>query len=1121
MKKKSRIRGLMPPIWNKKWFKIMRLTFLFIFVSLMQVSASLYSQSTKLSLNFQNARVVDILEAIEKQSEFRFAYSAKYIDMNRKVNVEVKGKSIEQTLSILFEGAGVTYSINDRHIMLFRADMEPNSTQQQQSKSVSGKVTDSSGATVPGVSVVLKGTTNGTITDINGNYSLSNVPENATLQFSFIGMKSQEVFVGNKTNLSIVLEVETFGVDEVVVTALGIKREEKALGYSVQKVSGEYLSAVKGVNVATSLTGKIAGLSINNSSEISESPEILLRGENPLIVIDGVAYGNITMHDVSAEDIESIDVLKGATASALYGVRGRAGAIMITTKNGEEGKLTVNVSNNTMFSAGYLTLPEAQHSYSAGNAGVLEYNSGNVWGDYMDGHVINQYDPVTKEMKEMPLLPRGKDNITNFFRSSMMTNTNINVAQSGKLGGFRVSGTQIHEISQYPNTKQDKYFLTSSGYIDYGKFHLNASLSYKKEHSPNMPRVNYGNGNILYNMLIWGGTEINIREFQDYWKTKDKKQNWAYDAWYDNPYFLMNERLNKRDKDLFNTNITMSYDIKKNITAIFRTGYDTYNTTEDYRQSIGSSGALRGYYKFSEYSGSSFNNDFILKGDFKWNDFQVDAIAGLSSYWYQDISFSANTRGGISVPGFYSLNASVERPDVSKSIREKALYGAYGKVGLSWKSGIYVDITGRNDWSSTLPSSSRSYFYPSVSTSFIPTAFYNPFEEVLDLWKIRSSWTVAKKDLDVFETNRSYGITTDVWDGLSQAQYPVSLRDLDVKSEGESSFELGTNFRLFDNRLVFDYAYFTRLRYDRLITTPISQASGSQSIVINTDEQLRQKGMEFTLSGTPVKNKNFSWNTTLNVSFWHWNYDQMDAKYSSNDPRIKEGARVDQLFMTDWMTTPDGQMIYNGGLPVKDNFQTVMGNSDPNYILGFTNGFIYKNFTLRVGMDGRIGGLMYSWTEQAMWNSGSHPDSDNQWRYDEVVNGLNNYVAEGVKVISGEATYDPYGKLISDTREYALNDVAVSYQSFTGVYNENPWDHRARQNIKDASFVKLREIGLNYNIPKSLVEKLHMQKATIGIVGQNLWMWTKEFKYSDPDRGRENLNSPTSRYLGFNIDITL
>lgn len=662
-------------------------------------------------------------------------------------------------LEELFEDTNVTYKVLDNSIILSVTDSNPAKgikEKLQSYRKVTGVITDPQGEPIIGANVVVKGTTLGTITGLDGDFSLE-VPDRAVLLISFIGYVQKEVTINKSSVYRVKLQEDTQKLDEVIVTALGIKREEKALGYSVQKVGSEELTAVKGTDVATSLTGKIAGLSINNSSEISEAPELQLRGENPLIVVDGVAYGNFTLSDISADDIESIDVLKGATASALYGVRGRAGAVMITTKRGKSGELTVNVSNNTMFQAGYLRLPEVQSSYSTGNYGRMEYNSGYVWGDYMDGREVEQYDPETMTMRVMPLVSKGRDNVKNFMRPGLVTNTNVNVSQSGELGGFRVSATQVHQNGQYPNSSLDKYIVNMSGNITYKKFKLDAGMSYKKMKSPNMPVVDYGGGNILYNMLIWGGTEYDIRDFKNYWKVPDQQQNWGFSAWYDNPYFLMNERIDSRDNNLFNANATLSYDIMKNLKVTLRSGFDNYDNGTEKRRSVGDSGEKRGYYEYRKKGGSSFNNDLIVNGDFTWKYFTVDAIVGLSSFWYKQDDLDSWTRGGLSVPGFYSLNASVERPGTSKEIKEKALYSIYGKVGLSWKSAIYVDLTARNDWSSTLPSDSRSYFYPSVSGSFIPTAFYNPLEEVLDFWKVRASWTVAKK---IYLSMRSIGCLT-------------------------------------------------------------------------------------------------------------------------------------------------------------------------------------------------------------------------------------------------------------------------------------------------------------------------------------------------------------------------
>lgn len=992
---------------------------------------------------------------------------------------------------------------------------------QQSVKKISGVITDQNGEPIIGVNVVVKGTTNGTITGLDGDFVLE-VPEKSTLVVSYIGYVQKEIAINSNSTYNIKLMEDTQKLDEVVVTALGIKREEKALGYSVQKVGGEELTAVKTTDVASSLTGKVAGLQINNSSELSEAPELKLRGENPLLVIDGVAYGNMSLSDISADDIESIDVLKGATASALYGVRGRAGAIMVTTKkSGKPGSLTVNVSNSTMFSAGFLRMPEAQASYSTGNYGRMEYSSGYVWGDYMDGHEVEQWDPISMEYKVMPLISKGKDNIKNFIRPTLVTNTNINISQSGELGGFRVSATQVHQNGQYPNSSLDKYIINAGGNITYNKFKLDASMSYKKDYAPNMPKADYGGGNIFYNMLIWGGTEYDIRDFKNYWKVKDQQQNWGFSAWYDNPWYIMNECIDERDNNKFTASANLNYEIMKNLNVTLRSGFDNYSQDNNRRRPVGDSGYKRGYYYHSDKLGSSFNNDLIVNGNWTWKDFGIDAIAGLSSYWYKDTFMSGETRGGLSVPGFYSLNASVERPSVDKWIKEKALYSVYGKIGLSWKNGVYVDVTGRNDWSSTLPSDSRSYFYPSVSTSIIPTSFYNPFESFLDFWKLRGSWTVAKKDLDVYEINNIFDVKTDVWNGLSTASYPTKLRDPNVKPETETSWEFGTDFRFFNNRLSIDYTYFTRLRSDRLIEAKISEASGAKLIITNTGEELKQKGMEWTISGKPIVNKNFEWNSSFNISYWHWYYNKLDPTYSSKDPRIGVGERYDKYFFTDWERDNNGNIVHQAGLPVKNKHESILGYKDPKCLLGWVNNFKYKNFDLSISLDGRIGGHMFSWTEQAMWHSGAHPDSDNQWRYAEVVEGKQNYIGQGVKVVSGSVTYDPFGKVLEDTREFAPNDVPTSYQSYTQAYNENPWDHNAKQNILDGSFIKLREVALNYTLPSTVAQKILMKNVKVGVVANNLFMWTKDFKYSDPDRNKENLNTPTPRYIGFNVNLTL
>ena len=492
---------------EKQLSRIMKLTTFFLFcIVFLSYAGNVHSQDKHVSLDLKNVQLEKVLNEIESQTNYLFVSNLN-VNLKQRVSINAKNKPVEDVLNELFNQTGIIFSIDGVNIILSKADNGKSQQPQQQSNRVTGKVVDSGGDPIIGANVLEKGTTNGTITDMDGNYAL-NVGNNATLVVSYIGYSSIELKVANKRVIDITLKEDTKVLNEVVVTALGLKREEKSLGYSVQKIGGDQLQSVKGVDVSTSLTGKISGLTIFNSSEIAEKPTLELRGESPLLVVDGVAYGNVSINDFSAEDIESIDVLKGATASALYGERGRAGAIMITTKKADkEGTLTVNVSNNTMFSAGYLRMPKTQHSYSAGNYGKLEYGSGFVWGDYMDGHEVEQYNPETMTVTSYPLLSRGKNNIKNFIRFTLVTNTNVSVAQASKNGGFRVSATQVHYDGQYPNTSLNKYIVNGSGTIKFNKLTIDANLSYKKEKAPNMPKVNYGNGNIFYNMLIWTGTE--------------------------------------------------------------------------------------------------------------------------------------------------------------------------------------------------------------------------------------------------------------------------------------------------------------------------------------------------------------------------------------------------------------------------------------------------------------------------------------------------------------------------------------------------------------------------------------------------------------------------------------
>lgn len=493
---------------------------LFVCIGLTYASDS-YSQSATLTLNVNNKTVQEVLDEIEKQSEFRFFYNNKQVNTNRVVSIQSKKKDVFNILEQLFNGTDISYKVLDKSIILSPKEMLISAVAQQSIKTISGTITDSNGEPIIGANVLEKGSTNGTITDINGKFSLS-VPDKSTLIISYIGYVSKAIIVGNQTVFNIQLTEDTQNLNEVVVTALGIKREEKALGYAVQKVKGDNLTIVKSVDVGTAITGKIAGLNVQNSSEFNEAPSIQLRGETPLLVVDGVPYGNITLRDIASDDIESIDVLKGATASALYGSRGGSGAIMVTTKRGKEEGLNVSINSNTMFDAGFLRLPEVQTSYSTGMNG--KYNSEDfVWGDKMDiGRTATQWDPIGMEWKDMPLISKGKNNFKNFLEQSIVTNNNISVVQKGKYGSVRTSLTHIYNKGQYPNTKLNKLTYTVSGDMKWKDFTFEGGLTYNKRFYPNNEGTGYGTGGYIYSMLVWTGTDLDIRDYKNYWQKKMK-----------------------------------------------------------------------------------------------------------------------------------------------------------------------------------------------------------------------------------------------------------------------------------------------------------------------------------------------------------------------------------------------------------------------------------------------------------------------------------------------------------------------------------------------------------------------------------------------------------------------
>jgi len=1080
----------------------------------MYVSATINAQNNSLSINIQNGTIYDVVSEIEKQTDYMFFYKNDDIDNSQRINIRISGKPVAEVLDQIAQQTDLGYLIENRHILLTKK-----TSAVLQQVTVTGVVKDETGELLYGVNIWVKGTTTGVVTDLDGKYSIAVGGQDAVLVFSYIGYDNQEIVVGNRHTIDVVMQESSQMIDELVVTALGMKRSEKALGYATQQIGGDQFEKVKGVNVATSLTGRISGMTVFNSTEFMEAPTIKLRGESPILILDGVPT-ELTLGDLNSDDILSIDVLKGATASALYGSRGGSGAIMVTTKKGGKQGFSVTVNTSNMFYAGNLALPKVQTSYSAGYNG--KYNTDDeVWGDKLDiGRIYPQWDPIAKEMRESELTSKGKNNFKNFLEFSMISNTTVSVSQQGENGSFRSSISYLYNKGQYPNAKGQQFRYTLGGEMKLNdKLSIEGTLGFTKQTAPNTAGTGYDNQGYIYNLLVWTGPEYDIRDYRDYWVTPDIQQNWHYAGWYDNPYLVAYEKLNTIDNSKTNGTFTVNYDIFPWLKALARGGFDgTWNQTERRAPlSINSTrnwgNTNKGYFQQRRDYKYSINGDFILVADKRFDKFTIEGLLGGSVYYYKTNKLSATTRNGLSVPGFYSLKASVDSPETDVETKRKQVNSLFGKLTLGYMDAFYLDVTGRNDWSSTLPTDENSYFYPSIGGSVIMSQLI-PLPEWTKFWKLRGSWTVSKKDLEIYAVNQAYTVSNSVWNGMNSAKLPVTQLG-NVKPITDRTYEVGTAIHFLDNhRLKLDVSYFNKLTYNNTTQIPVSYFSGYENVLMNTKEEYVTRGWEFVFEANPVRTQDFAWNTILNWSTARKYYSRIDEEYSPDNLWVYKGARTDYRAERDFYYDSNGNVILQNGFPNLSEYRSLQGYNDPDWVWGWTNTFKYKDFTLSFSVDGRIGGLSKSQTNLAMWQTGAHPGTDNQWRYEEVVNGNKTYVANGVKVVSGSATYDGYGRTLTDDRTYASNDVVVSYESYIKDY----W-RRGPQLIFDETFIKLRELSVNYDLPRPFAKKLGMENASVAFVGQNLFLWTKEYKYADPDKAQDDLASPSVRYVGVNIKV--
>lgn len=996
---------------------------------------------------------------------------------------------------------------------------------------------------LPGVSISANGSNRGTTTNQNGSYSLV-VSKDAVLAFSFLGYVTQQVPLNGRTVINIQLQAGSG--DElssvVVTTALGIKKQQKTLGYAVQEVSGETMAKTKTTTALSALTGKVAGLNINNTTDLFRNPGISLRGRTPLIVIDGIPDPDADPYKINADDIESISVLKGTAAAALYGAVGVNGAIMYTTKKGNKGKLNVEFNSSTMFQPGYTVIPEVQTVYGGGDQGKYAYVNGSgggtegggwIWGPKLDQrdpstpsgyYETTQYDspidPVTGQRKKTAWVSRGSNNIRNFFRMGLLSTNSVSASIGTEKGSFRVSANHLYQKGVVPNTGvNNSSFSIGGNYRLSSRLTMDGKLTYNREYSDNYPTVGYGPPNYLYNLILWIGPDIDIRDLKNYWiQGREGLQQRNYNlSWYNNPYFVANELLNGYKRNNSFGQVTFDYKIADNFSVKFRNGFNQYNSVADTREPysyVAYSYISKGNYSTDLANYFDINSDLILNYNHTFsNAFKVNVTAGGSNTYRRSESVYTTT-DGLTIPGFYALGNSINPLKASSTLRERRTASLYGMVDLETLGFLYLNFTGRYDKTSTLPVKNNAYFYPSAGVSAVLSDLLT-LPDPVSFLKVRGSW--AKVNTGFIDGGNPYAhITTyglgPKWNNVPSLTWPTTFISPDLVPETVQSGEYGIVAGFFKNRLNVDVTYFRNKDYNNFANVTQSQASGNTSILKNANVYLR-KGWEFMVSGTPVKGKDFRWEASVNMSSVHrWLKDATDNP-DGYLGQIKEGQRTDRIFISQ-SRAPDGQAIYNtNGMQATTPYGQYFGNRDADWIYGIQNTFSYRNLSLSFSFDGRLGGLIYSTTNQKMWWGGTAKGTVTQWR-DDANAGKSTYVGPGVVVTEGAVTYDAYGNITSDTRKFAPNTTAVNYISFMQTTSG---DMLNNYHYYSGTYLKMRELVLTYNFPNKLIKGI-FSGASVSFIGNNLFILSR-IPNVDPDAESDNLQTPSMRSLGFNVNL--
>jgi len=1036
----------------------------------------------------------------------------------------------------------------------------------QEMRVVTGRVVEAvTGQPLPGVQVSVKGLAVGTLTDAEGTFSFR-IPSDAnTLVFTNLGYLSQELAAG--TDLMVRMEQQAIGLEGIVVTALGVHREKKSLGYSIQDVQGDELAAVPELNIVNALQGSVAGVHITNAGPTGGTSRIVIRGASsitgsnqPLFIVDGIpvdnsasgdgygrnsGYGGIdygnAIQDIDPNNIQSVSVLKGPNAAALYGSRAANGAVVITTKSGggvdSRGRGITATSSITFEDP--LRMPSYQNRYGQGYDGQFQWVDGGgggtydfydeSWGPRMDGQPIDQFTG-----KAMPWSPHP-DNVRSFFRTGSTWNTNFAVSRAGQASNVRLSLSNIQVEGMAPGEQVSRRTVSLKGGASLTeRLSTEASLNYTNSKGENRMGTGYDEDNPMQS-FIWFGRQIDMDALRHYQcdgteptpcDPNGGQYNWNYN-YHNNPFWEQYKNWNDDQRDRLIGNVQASYQLNDWITVTGKVGRDWYR---DHRRNVTAFNSLDdagdGGFLESERFRAETNADLLLTATRELTpSLTLDVNAGgnvrKNDYTFSDVNVTALT-----APDIFTIDNASVTPDPSDYTEQKKVQSLYGSVSLNYGGYLNLDVTGRNDWSSTLPEDNRSYFYPSVSSAFVFTDAFGLQSSFLSSGKVRASWTRVGNDTDPYQLTSTLN-AQQAFGSTPMFAIPNGLPNAELKPEQTTAWEVGTDLGFFNERMGFVLTYYDNTTKDQILGVQISSTSGYTSQVLNAGE-VRNWGWELLLNATPIRQDDgLRWDMTVN---WSKNNSEVVDLYGDLETLVlgtywslnieaRKGEPYGAMFGNGFLRCGDDLiatgactsaqrgmlMLSASGQPRRDPTRRILGNYNPDWVGGIQNRFSYGPFDLSVLVDGQRGGDVFSVTNWFGTYAGVLEETllgrENDWNDPGVL--VRGVLPDGT--VNGEGGVE-------------VRRLAQDY--FENMYGNQEFG------ISDASYVKLREIRLGYELPESLLGRMGFSGGNISLIGRNLALWSK-IKNIDPEtafdasnvQGIEFGQMPTARSIGFALSI--